>query len=98
MLYEVITIGKLLERLKKEEFEIVALEQSEKSISLENFKPKDRIALIVGNEPKGIDARILQSCDFAVEIPMRGAKKSFNVSVAFAIAAYQICSKIKSGN
>lgn len=88
-------IGNLLRRLKDDGFEIVALEQDEKSIEIESFKPKSRIALIVGNEPRGINSRVLNKCDSIMEIPMMGGKKSLNVSVAFGIAAFDIYSKIK---
>ena len=88
-------IGPLIEKVRNEGYEIVALEQSEKSIQLEKFNPKRKTVLIVGNEPKGIDAKILKNCDMIVEIPMMGKKNSLNVSVAFGIAAYHICSKMK---
>ncbi|HAV11264.1 MAG TPA: RNA methyltransferase [Candidatus Moranbacteria bacterium] len=90
-----VSIGKLLEKLKKEGVKIVALEQDEESIDYGRFVPQSDVALIVGNEPKGIDKRILKKCDAIVEIPMRGKKKSLNVSVAFGVVAYEICGKIK---
>ncbi|HFC76908.1 MAG TPA: TrmH family RNA methyltransferase [Candidatus Moranbacteria bacterium] len=83
-------ISKLIDNLKLKGFEIIALEQSIKSIDYRKFKPKDKIALIVGNEPRGIDMRILKKCDNIIEIPMRGKKKSLNVAVALGIASYAI--------
>jgi tRNA G18 (ribose-2'-O)-methylase SpoU len=53
-------------------------------------KNKKGVALIVGNEPKGIDKRILKKCDTIIEIPMRGQKKSLNVAVALGVAGYEI--------
>lgn len=87
-------ISKVIDRLKKEGFQIVALEQDEKSIDYKKFKPKDKIALILGNEPKGIDKRIVKKCDSVIDIPMRGKKKSLNVAVATGVATYEIKSKI----
>jgi tRNA G18 (ribose-2'-O)-methylase SpoU len=46
--------------------------------------------LIVGNEITGVDPELLDLCDEILYIPMRGDKKSFNVAVAFAIAAYAL--------
>ena len=88
-------IGKLISRLKSEKIEIVALEQDKKSVNYKKFKPKFPLALIVGNEPKGIDKKILKKCDQIIEIPMKGEKKSLNVAVSIGIAGYEISSKIK---
>ena len=80
----------LLKKLKKENFQIVALEQDPKSIDYRKFNPKFPLALILGNEPAGIDKRVLGLCDRVVEIPMRGRKNSLNVAVAFGVAGYKI--------
>ncbi|MCX6762994.1 MAG: RNA methyltransferase [Candidatus Moranbacteria bacterium] len=82
-----------IERLKKENFGIIALEQSKKSVSLDSFKSKENVALILGNEVWGLHCSLLEKCDKIIEIPMRGEKESLNVSVAFGIAAYSILSK-----
>ncbi len=80
--------------LKNEGYSIVALEQSEKSINLKDFQiPQKSIALVLGEETKGLSPEILAACDVVVEIPMQGEKESFNVSVAAAIALYQITLK-----
>ena len=87
-------ITKIIERLKQNGFQIVALEQSDASVDYKKFQPKKKLALVVGNEPRGIDKRILKKCDEIVEIPMRGNKKSLNVAVALGIAGYEIKSKL----
>jgi tRNA G18 (ribose-2'-O)-methylase SpoU len=46
--------------------------------------------MIVGNEVTGVDPEILAMCDRILSIPMRGEKKSFNVAIAFGIAAYAL--------
>ena len=86
-------ISDIINKLKKEGFQILALEQDRQSIDYKKFKPNSKIALIVGNEPRGIDKRILKKCDKIIDIPMRGKKKSLNVAVALGIAGYEINSK-----
>lgn len=82
------SLGSVIARLRASGCLIVGLEQDEKSVSLEMI-PKDRpVALIVGNEVRGIDRRILGQCDAIGELPMRGKKNSLNVSVACGIALY----------
>jgi 23S rRNA (guanosine2251-2'-O)-methyltransferase len=48
------------------------------------------LVLIVGNEGKGIRPGILTQCDFLAKIPMKGKVESLNVSVAAAIALFEI--------
>jgi len=83
-------LNHLLKKLKKEGFKIVALEQSEKSIPYYKFKPRFDIVLILGNEVRGLNKKILEKCDYVLEIPMFGIKESLNVSVAFGIVAYDL--------
>ncbi len=87
-------ISKLIDDLKGDGFQLVALEQDEKSIDYKKFEPTNKVALIVGNETRGIDKRILKKCDNILEIPMFGKKKSLNVAVAFGVAVYEIMNKI----
>ncbi len=78
-------------KLKNHGYRIVALEQAERSISLKDFPTtKKDIALVLGEETQGLVTDILDACDIVVEIPMQGAKESFNVSVAAAIALYEM--------
>jgi len=80
----------LIEKLKKENYKIVALEISENAIDYKNFSPEFPIALVLGNEVKGLDENILSQADTVLSLPMHGSKESLNVSVAFGIIAYKI--------
>jgi len=81
-------IKAVLEDLHHDGFTIAALEQAEGSLSLPDFKPPDKLALIVGREVEGIESAVLDSCDLILEIPMSGHKESFNVAQAAAMALY----------
>lgn len=83
-------INYLLNKLKKEKINIVALEQNKKSIPIKKFKPRFPIALIIGNEVRGISERLLRKADKIVHITMLGKKESLNVSVACGIALYAL--------
>ncbi len=85
-------IGKLIADLKKQGFLILTLEQAKNSIPYNKLKLKAgaKVALIAGNEVRGVAPSILKKCDKILEIPMRGKKESLNVSVAFGIAVFQI--------
>ncbi len=71
-------------------YRIVALEQDAQSTSLDAHQIQQSTALIVGPEVTGIDTQTLALCDNILEIPMKGKKESLNVSVAAAIAIYQL--------
>ena len=90
---------RLLDKLKKDGVNIVALERFDKltasrlKIRTKNFfifKPRFPLALVVGNEVKGLSSQILKYCDKKISIPMYGKKESLNVSVAAGIALYQL--------
>ena len=88
------SLSALISALKKDGYEIVALEQSTRAIDYRKFKiknsAKNKIALILGEETKGVPKNILDKCDTIIEIPMRGRKESLNVSVATGIALFRI--------
>jgi len=95
---------RLMRELKKDGYEIYALEQSPRSVHYYRAvaKPGAKIALVVGNETRGLPFAILRAADKILEIPMRNAvvrqahhprrtgrgKESLNVSVAFGIALF----------
>jgi tRNA G18 (ribose-2'-O)-methylase SpoU len=89
--------GRLIDKLKKDKIKIVALEQDlparqagKRAIDYAKFKPKFPLALIIGNEVKGVSKKILGKCDKIIELPMNGKKESLNVSVSFGVAGYYI--------
>ncbi len=87
------TFSSAVKILRKKGCTIVAVEQDPRSIPLFSFEvAKDTpLALVLGNEIRGISKQSLSLCDAIVEIPMKGAKESLNVSVSAGIALYRFC-------
>ena len=83
-------IGLLLSSLRRKGVYMVGLEQHTRAIDYRRVKPKKSLALVVGNEVRGLSRSVLQKCDVVAEIPMRGKKESLNVSVAFGIALFSL--------
>jgi tRNA G18 (ribose-2'-O)-methylase SpoU len=81
--------------LRKEEYDVIGVEQVDESIPLQDFKPgKDKkYALIFGNEVSGISDQVLAMCDECVEIPQIGTKHSLNVSVSIGIVVWHFFEK-----
>lgn len=86
------TLAQALQELREENYFLVVLEQDPNSVSLFDFKmPSGKpVALIVGNEVRGLSKQALKNADAIVEIPMRGKKESLNVSVATGIALFTL--------
>lgn len=78
----------VINELKKSGYCLIALEQTETSVSLTSFKPSDKTAILIGREVEGVDETLLKLCQTAVEIPQFGQKESLNVVQATAIALF----------
>ena len=82
--------------LKSQGFKVYAVEQVENSILLHEFNPKkeQKIAVIFGNEVKGVQQKVVNLCDGSIEIPQFGTKHSFNVSVSAGIVLWDLFQKL----
>lgn len=85
------TLASAIKKLKRDGYFAIAIEQSPHAASLFKFKaPNKPLALILGNEVRGLSKQALKYADAVVEIPMRGRKESLNVSVAAGIAMFAL--------
>ena len=86
----------VIEQLMNEGYQIIVLECLERAENLfaplQTGNPPAKVALVVGNEPAGVDPGILVLADRTLYVPMAGQKTSLNVAVAFGIAAYGLMS------
>lgn len=80
-----------LTKLKSENYTIIGIEQTDKSIPLNDFSIVNEIkyALIFGNEVDGISDDIIPLLDTSIEIPQYGTKHSLNVAVCAGILIYE---------
>lgn len=87
----------LVKRLKSENTIVLAVEQAEKSLSLEAFEPVEdrKYAVVFGNEVKGVQQEVVSESDGCLEIPQFGTKHSLNVSVSCGIVIWDLFSKMK---
>lgn len=90
---------KLIKELKRDKVKIIALENNVGKgfkpfpTNINKFKLTFPLALVLGEESRGINRNLIKLADRVVEIPMFGKKESLNVAAAFAVAAYQISVK-----
>lgn len=89
-------IIKVLEDLKKENYQIIGIEQTTGSIEIQNFEIRkgNKYALILGNEVDGVSDEVIERCDTLLEIPQLGTKHSLNVSVCSGIVMWEFFKKM----
>lgn len=80
----------LIDGFQAHGYDIVGLEQADTAIPLPDFEPSQKMVLILGEEVDGISHDLIKKCTHLIEIPMRGQKESYNVSVAAGIALYAL--------
>ena len=80
----------LLGRLKERGCMVAALEQTPASKNLADFRCRQPVALVVGSETSGLEKEVLRAADVHLLIPMLGAKESYNVAAAAAVALYHL--------
>ncbi len=88
----------VIEKLKKENVSVFAIEQVENSIFLQDFKTENgkKYALVFGNEVFGVSQKAIEICDGAIEIPQLGTKHSLNISVSAGIVVWDLFKKMLS--
>jgi 23S rRNA (guanosine2251-2'-O)-methyltransferase len=84
----VTNLSNALEKLKKSGFWVVGID-TEGTTSCYDFKFDMPIALLIGNEGKGIRPLLKKKCDFTLSIPMTNSVNSLNASAAGAIVFYE---------
>jgi 23S rRNA (guanosine2251-2'-O)-methyltransferase len=88
---------KLVSALRTDGRAVWALERTSDSVLLNSAvsagKPPRSLVLVVGNEQAGIDPGIIALADRVAHLEMQGQKRSFNVAVAFAVAAHVLATR-----
>ena len=82
--------------LRLQGYQIIAVEQAENSIMLQNFPTGagEKYALIFGNEVNGVSEDVMSNIDACIEIPQFGTKHSFNIVVSAGIVLWDFLSKM----
>jgi 23S rRNA (guanosine2251-2'-O)-methyltransferase len=78
--------------LRNKGYKIASIEQADQSISLEKFliQPREKLALVFGNEVKGVQEEVVKLSDYVIEIPQFGTKHSLNVSVSIGVVIWDL--------
>jgi tRNA G18 (ribose-2'-O)-methylase SpoU len=89
-------VSEAIIKAKQLDFKVFAIEQTNKSIMLNdiNIKKDEKTAVILGNEIKGVSNQTLTLIDESIEIPQYGTKHSLNISVCAGIIIWELFKKI----
>ncbi|HEY0092038.1 MAG TPA: RNA methyltransferase [Flavobacterium sp.] len=90
------SVSEVIEKLKAENTIVIAIEQVENSISLEQFDllEDQKYAVIFGNEVFGVSQEAVSLCDQTIEIPQLGTKHSLNIAVSAGIVIWDLFKKM----
>jgi tRNA G18 (ribose-2'-O)-methylase SpoU len=86
-----------IEQLKAQGYRVVSVEQADQSVMLPAFEANtgEKLALVFGNEIKGVDEEVVSLSDVVIEIPQYGSKHSLNISVSIGVVLWDILSKLR---
>ena len=86
-----------VDSLKELGFKVASIEQADHSMSLEKFSANanEKLALIFGNEVKGVQQEVVSASDTVIEIPQYGTKHSLNISVSCGIVLWDLFTKLR---
>lgn len=87
----------LVQSLQENNVEVAAIEQVENSIKLNDFTPtkNKKLAIVMGNEVKGVQQAVVNACDYQIEIPQVGTKHSLNISVSCGVVLWDLFQKLR---
>lgn len=88
----------LVKHLQENGHTTIALELTNNSQTLHqvDFANYQKIAIILGNEQHGVDAKVLETIDLSMAIPMYGKNTSINVVNSLSIALYECTRQLTS--
>ena len=86
-----------IKKLKENGYVILSIEQAVGSTMLNDFiiEKDKKYAIIMGNEVKGVQQKIVDMSDVCIEIPQEGTKHSLNISVSTGVVLWDLFSKYK---
>jgi tRNA G18 (ribose-2'-O)-methylase SpoU len=89
------TTSEAIAELRADGYKILAVEQADKSIMLQDFKVEasDKFALIFGNEVMGVSDEVMNLIDDCIEVPQFGTKHSLNISVCIGVVTWDFFKK-----
>ena len=92
------TTMEAVEELRQNNYKVYAIEQTESAIMLNDFIPvkTQKVAIIFGNEVKGVQQEVIDASAGVIEIPQAGTKHSINIAVSVGVVTWDLFQKLIS--
>ncbi|MDR9458202.1 MAG: RNA methyltransferase [Salegentibacter sp.] len=89
---------KIVTKLQQDDVKVYAIEQAEGAVMLDEFNPEkgEKLAVVFGNEVKGVQQKVVSASDGIIEIPQLGSKHSLNIAVSTGVVLWDLFSKLKA--
>lgn len=84
-----------VDELKSSGYRIIGTSPREEFTSIREMPVDQRTAIVFGNEQRGLSDQMYDLVDDCVRIPMVGFTESFNISVAVAVALYELTGRLR---
>ena len=88
----VTNIATTIDQLKQKNIWVVGTDERG-SDDYRTLDGETALAIVIGNEGKGISRLVKEKCDWMVHLPMQGAIPSLNASVASSLLMYEVYRK-----
>ncbi|MFM8312814.1 MAG: 23S rRNA (guanosine(2251)-2'-O)-methyltransferase RlmB, partial [Deltaproteobacteria bacterium] len=87
---QITNLNETLKKLKEAGFWIVGTSLGENTTTVDKLPPIEKVVLVLGTELQGISPLIAKTCDFLVQVPLKGKVQSLNVSATGAILMHAL--------
>lgn len=90
------TTTEAIQELKLRNYPVYSIEQAESAVMLNQFTPdnKNGLAVVFGNEVKGVQQEVIDMSNAVIEIPQIGTKHSLNISVSVGVVVWDLYNKL----
>ncbi|MFD1988797.1 23S rRNA (guanosine(2251)-2'-O)-methyltransferase RlmB [Paenibacillus nicotianae] len=92
----VTNLGQTIDRLKEQGVWVVGTDVDTKSSLYDTDVFTGPVAVVIGNEGKGMGRLIREKCDVLIKLPMQGQINSLNASVAAGVVMYEVLRRRQS--
>ncbi len=88
-------VGTCVDQLRSADYRVIGTSPCEEFSSIRDLPLDQKTAIVFGNEHRGLSAKMYDAVDACVRIPMVGFTESFNISVAVAVALYEVTGRLR---
>lgn len=90
------TTTEAIQELQLRNYPVYSIEQAESAVMLNQFTPgnKNGLAVVFGNEVKGVQQEVIDMSNAVIEIPQIGTKHSLNISVSVGVVVWDLYNKL----